>query len=42
MTPIEAFELEAVASAWGGGSIRRLQRIIEQLIEFREGERSEH
>jgi hypothetical protein len=40
VTALEGFEVDAVASAWGGGSIRRLQRIIEQLVDFREGERS--
>ncbi|MEQ8297418.1 MAG: AAA family ATPase [Nitratireductor sp.] len=38
-TPLEGFELDAIASTWGGGSIRRLERIIEQLVEVREWER---
>lgn len=38
-TPLEGFELAAVASAWSGGSIRRLERIVEQLVEVREHER---
>lgn len=38
-TPLEAFELAAIASIWSGGSIRRLERIIEQLVEVRERER---
>jgi hypothetical protein len=39
-TPLQGFELAAVASAWRGGSIRRLERIVEQLVEVRERERS--
>lgn len=39
-TPLEGFELAAITSAWPGGSIRRLERIIEQLVEVRERERS--
>lgn len=38
-TALEGFELTEVASAWTGGSIRRLERIIEQLVEVRERER---
>lgn len=38
-TALEGFELDAVASAWGGGSIRKLERIVEQLVEARERER---
>src|SRR5690606_13655569 len=37
-TPLEGFELAAVASGWSGGSIRRLERIIERLVEVREHE----
>lgn len=39
-TQLEGFELDAIATAWSGGSIRRLERIIEQLVDFREQERS--
>ncbi len=38
-TPLEGFELEAAASVWSGGSIRTLERIVEQLVEARERER---
>ncbi|MCO5081600.1 MAG: AAA family ATPase [Rhizobiaceae bacterium] len=38
-TALEGFELDAAASAWGGGSIRTLERIVEQLVEARERER---
>ena len=38
-TPLEGFELDAMASAWGGGSIRKLERIVGQLIEIRERRR---
>ena len=40
VAPLARFELDAVASAWSGGSIRKLQRILEKLVEFREQERS--
>lgn len=35
-TPIEGFELQALASVWKGGSIRRLERLVEGLREARE------
>jgi len=38
-TALEGFELDAAASAWSGGSIRTLERIVEQLVEARERER---
>jgi len=38
-TSLEGFELEAAASAWSGGSVRKLERIVERLIEARERER---
>lgn len=38
-TALEGFELAAAASAWSGGSIRTLERIVEQLVEARERER---
>ena len=38
-TPLEGFELAAIAAAWRGGSIRRLERIVEQLVDVRERER---
>ncbi len=37
--PLEGDELEAVASTWGGGSVRRLERILEHLVEVRERQR---
>lgn len=39
-TPLEPFELAALSAAWSGGSIRRLERLVEVLIEGRERERS--
>ncbi|MEP9373584.1 AAA family ATPase [Mesorhizobium sp. KR1-2] len=39
-TPLEGFELAAIAAAWRGGSIRRLERMLEQLVAVRERERS--
>lgn len=39
-TPLEGFELEAITAVWSGGSIRRLERIVEQLVDVREEERS--
>lgn len=39
-TPLEPFELEALSAAWPGGSIRRLERLVEVLIDGRERERS--
>lgn len=38
-TPLEGFELGAVAAGWSGGSIRKLERILEQLIEVRDQQR---
>jgi hypothetical protein len=35
-TPLEGFELDALASVWKGGSIRRLERLVEGLREARE------
>jgi hypothetical protein len=39
-TPLDALELEVLASAWSGGSIRSLKRFLEGLLEAREQERS--
>lgn len=39
-TPLEAFELAALSAAWRGGSIRKLERLVEVLVEGRERERS--
>ncbi len=35
-TPLEEFELDALASVWTGGSIRRLERLVEGLRDARE------
>lgn len=35
-TPLEEFELDALASVWTGGSIRRLERLVEGLRGARE------
>jgi hypothetical protein len=35
-TPLEGFELDALAKVWTGGSIRRLERVIEGLRKARE------
>jgi hypothetical protein len=35
-TPLEGFELDALASVWRGGSIRRLVRLVEGLRAARE------
>lgn len=35
-TPLEGFELDALKSVWTGGSIRRLERLVEGLREARE------
>ncbi len=35
-TPLEGFELDALASVWTGGSIRRLERLVEGLRDARE------
>lgn len=37
--PLAAFEIEALTSAWKGGSLRQLERMLEVLIETRERER---
>lgn len=37
--PLDEQELSALAGAWGGGSIRRLERLVEGLIDIRERER---
>ncbi|TPK11647.1 AAA family ATPase [Mesorhizobium sp. B2-5-7] len=34
--PLEGFELTALANNWPGGSIRKLERLLEKLIEARE------
>ena len=39
-TPLEGFELDALASVWTGGSIRRLERLVEGLRDARERGRS--
>lgn len=39
-TPLEGYELASLRQAWGGGSVRKLQRLVEGLIEARERERS--
>ncbi|MFK0339042.1 AAA family ATPase [Agrobacterium deltaense] len=35
-TPLEGFELDALAKVWTGGSIRRLERVVEGLRKARE------
>lgn len=35
-TPLEGFELDALARVWPGGSIRRLERLVEGLRDARE------
>lgn len=35
-TPLETFEIEALSRAWTGGSIRKLERLVETLVEARE------
>ena len=35
-TPLDQVEIDAIAAAWPGGSIRRLHRLIEKLVELRE------
>jgi hypothetical protein len=35
-TPLDQIEIDAIASAWPGGSIRRLYRLVEKLVELRE------
>lgn len=39
-TPLDNLEKEILASAWGGGSIRKLKRLLEGLMDARERERS--
>jgi hypothetical protein len=41
-TPLEDFELQALADNWPGGSIRRLERLLERLVETRETNRIPH
>ncbi|TPK81161.1 AAA family ATPase [Mesorhizobium sp. B2-4-17] len=36
VTPLEGFELAALANNWPGGSIRKLERLVEKLVEARE------
>jgi replication-associated recombination protein RarA len=38
--PLAPFEVDALAAAWGGGSVRKLTRLLEGLIKSREHERS--
>ena len=38
-TPLEQFELAALADHWRGGSIRKLQQLVETLVEARERHR---
>lgn len=38
--PLAPFEVDALVAAWGGGSIRKLTRLLEGLIKAREHERS--
>ncbi len=38
--PLAPFEVDALAVAWGGGSVRKLTRLLEGLIKAREHERS--
>jgi hypothetical protein len=38
-TPLEGFEIEALARVWTGGSIRKLERLVETLVETRERHR---
>ena len=35
-TPLEGYEIEALSRAWTGGSIRKLERLVEILVETRE------
>jgi len=41
-TPLEGFELDALARAWTGGSLRRLERLVEGVREARERARRRH
>jgi hypothetical protein len=38
-TPLETYEIEALSRAWTGGSIRKLERLVETLVEARERHR---
>jgi hypothetical protein len=38
-TPLEGYEIEALARAWTGGSIRKVERLVEALVETRERHR---
>ncbi|MDX0890472.1 AAA family ATPase [Sinorhizobium medicae] len=38
-TPLEGFELDALARVWRGGSLRRLERLVDGLRQARERER---
>lgn len=38
-TPLEGYEIASLTQAWQGGSIRRLQRLVEVLVEARERRR---
>jgi hypothetical protein len=38
-TPLEGYEIEALVRAWKGGSIRKVMRLVETLVETRERHR---
>ncbi|MFU0505615.1 AAA family ATPase [Pseudaminobacter sp. NGMCC 1.201702] len=38
-TPLEGYEIEALVNAWTGGSIRKVERFVEALVETRERHR---
>lgn len=38
-TPLEGYEIEALIGAWKGGSIRKVMRLVETLVETRERHR---
>jgi hypothetical protein len=38
-TPLEGYEIEALVGAWKGGSIRKVVRLVETLVETRERHR---
>ncbi|OLP44558.1 hypothetical protein BJF95_08590 [Rhizobium oryziradicis] len=40
-TPLEGFELDALAKVWAGGSIRKLERVVEGLRKAREQARQQ-
>lgn len=40
--PLDQVEIDAIASAWPGGSIRRLHRLVEKLVELREAMQPRH